>query len=57
MKYVWLLWSADTNTRWIEGVYADKVRAEADLRILKEREEGDATGRYIYWIQEKEVTT
>ena len=55
MKYVWLLWGSDTETPWIEGVYDDKVQAEADLRILKEAGEEDNPCEYIYWIQEKEV--
>jgi hypothetical protein len=53
MKYVWLLWGSDTETPWIEGVYTSKVQAEADLRILEDAEECG----YIYWIQEKQVTT
>lgn len=55
MRYVWLLWGSEggiTETPWIEGVYADKVKAEADLRLLRtEAAMGD-----IYWIQEKQVT-
>jgi hypothetical protein len=41
MKYVWLLWGSEggiTETPWIEGVYASKVQAEADLRILEDAE-------------------
>ena len=58
MKYVWLLWGDNADDSWIEGVYADKVKAEADLRILRQAEEDkDKDWRYIYWIQEKEVTT
>ena len=53
MKYVWLLWGSDTETPWIEGVYTSKVQAEADLRILEDAEECG----YIYWVQEKQVTT
>ena len=56
MRYVWLLWGSEggiTETPWIEGVYADKVKAEADLRLLKT----EATMGDIYWIQEKQVTT
>jgi hypothetical protein len=52
MRYVWLLWGSDAETPWIEGVYADKVKAEADLRILEDAEEC----WYIYLIQEKQVT-
>ena len=60
MKYVWLLWGDSANDSWVEGVYVDKVKAEADLRILRQAEEDkgkDKDWRYIYWIQEKEVTT
>lgn len=61
MKYVWLLWGSDTETPWIEGVYADKVKAEADLRISQEVQadkDHPYGGRgFIYWIQEKGVTT
>ena len=56
MKYVWLLWASDTKTPWVEGVYTSKVQAEADLRILKDAEECDNPGGYIYWVQERRVT-
>jgi hypothetical protein len=54
MKYVWLLWSSDGETPRVEGVYVDKVKAEADMRLLKDAEA--YTHGYIYWIQEKELT-
>ena len=53
MKYypmVWILWGEDAEGRFIDGVYGDKVRAEADMRSCNERYP-DAH----YWIQEKEV--
>lgn len=53
-RTVWILWISDTEKPWIEGVYVDKVRAEADMRLLKDTDDGRG---YIYWIQEKEVTT
>lgn len=53
MKTVWILWGSDTEKPWLEGVYADKVKAEADMRYLKDTDDGRG---YIYWIQEKEVT-
>jgi len=57
MKYVWLLWIGDgvldEEKPWVEGVYVDKVKAEADMRLLKDADEGRG---YIYWIQEKAVT-
>ena len=52
MRQVWLLWGSDTEMTWLEAVYADKVKAEADLRYL---EDTDDERGYIYWIQEKEV--
>lgn len=52
MKFVWILWGSDTETPWMEGVYADKVKAEADMRQLKKDDDGCG---YIYWIQEKEI--
>ena len=55
MKYVWLLWGDNADDSWVEGVYTSKVQAEADLRILRQAEEGKDRG-YIYWIQEKRVT-
>ena len=61
MKYVWLLWGDSANDSWVEGVYVDKVKAEADLRISQEVQadkDHPYGGRgFIYWIQEKEVTT
>lgn len=50
---VWILWCSDTERATIEGVYIDKLRAETDLRHLKDTDEGRG---YIYWIQEKEIT-
>lgn len=58
MKQVWLLWGSDTETPWLEGVYVDKVKAEADMRMLKIADawhEGRAR-LYNYWLQEKEIT-
>ena len=52
MKCVWLLWGSDTEKPWLEEVYANKVKAEADLRYLKDTDFGRG---YIYWIQEKGV--
>lgn len=52
MKIVWLLWGSDTEKPWLEAVYANKVKAEADLRYLKDTDFGRG---YIYWIQEKGV--
>ena len=50
--YVWLLWGSDTEVPWVEGVYANKVEAKSDLRLLKESDDGRG---YIYWIEERPV--
>ena len=54
INFVWLLWISDGEKPWVEGVYVDKVKAEADMRLLKNAEA--YTHGYIYWIQEKAVT-
>ena len=54
MKFVWILMGSDSETPWIEGVYIDKVRAEEDMRYLKDTDDGRG---YIYWVQEKEITS
>ena len=53
MKMIWILWVSDTEKPFIEAVFADKVKAEAALRYLKDTDNGRS---YVYWIQEKEVT-
>ena len=53
MKIIWILWVSDTEKPFIEAVFADKVKAEASLRYLKDTDDGRG---YVYWIQEKEVT-
>ena len=52
-RTVWLLRASDGREQWIESVYVDKVKAEADMRLLKNE---DALGSFFYWIQEKEIT-
>ena len=54
MKYVWILFGNDGNESWVEAVFADKVLAEAALRVLNANPQRDA---YLYTIQEKTVTT
>ena len=54
MKHVWLLWCSDTEKPWIENIFIDKVLAESALRRLKDTDDGRG---YIYWIQEKDITT
>ena len=54
MKMVYLLWWSDGGHRWVEGVYADKTLAEADIREFRKQDEAD--GRtYNYSIQEREL--
>lgn len=53
MKYVYIVWSSDAESPWIENIFADKVKAESALRYLKETDDGRG---FIYWIQEKEVS-
>ena len=50
---VYILWETGPEGRHIEGIYLDKLKAERDLRLLKETDEDDD---YFYRIQEKEIT-
>jgi hypothetical protein len=53
MKYypmVWLLWEYEEDNKYLEGVYAHKIKAEEVMRVLKEDRSGDH-----YWIQEMMV--
>ena len=50
MKCVWILWGKDPEGKFIEAVYDDKVRAEADMRSLNERYQDSH-----YFIQEKVI--
>jgi len=50
-SFVWLLFGSDRVGQFIEGVYEDKVRAEADLRHLNSTD-----SETLYWIEEKQVT-
>jgi hypothetical protein len=52
MRYVWIVWGEDSEGRFIAGVYDDKVRAEADMRMACLQPDSGAR----YWIQEKEIT-
>ena len=49
---VYILWEYESNKQRIEGVYLDKIRAEEDLRCLKDT--ADDSCRYR--IQKKEIT-
>jgi hypothetical protein len=50
-NFVWMLWGVFQNERFLEGVYVNKDRAEADLRQLN-KDDPDAE----YWVQQREVT-
>jgi hypothetical protein len=53
MKYypmVWLLWEYEDESKYLEGVYAHKIKAEEVLRICKE-----SNSKNHYWIQEMMV--
>jgi hypothetical protein len=52
MKQVWIVWGEDSKGRFIAGIYDDKVKAEADLRMAQEQPDADVH----YHIQEKEIT-
>ena len=49
---VYILWETGSEGRHIEGIYLDKLKAERDLRLLKETDEDN---NYFYRIQQKEV--
>lgn len=53
MKEVYVLWTSDGRDKWIEDIFADKDRAEAALRYMKQTD--TQPGVYHYWIQTKEV--
>ena len=50
MKYVWILWGADAEGKFVAEVFSHKVNAE---KVLREHKADDPTSHY--WIQEKEV--
>ena len=51
---VYLFWTSDGETQYLEEIFAYKIDAEKAMRLYKEQDE--KSGRsYHYWIQEKEV--
>ena len=50
MRYVWIMWGEDSEGKFLDSVYDDKVKAESDMRLLNERYP-DAR----YYIQEKVI--
>ena len=53
MSTIWILKAGDGDKAWIEAVFADKTKAEAALRYMKETDDGRG---FLYWIKEHEVT-
>jgi hypothetical protein len=51
MTTVWILWWSDDSGKHISGIYDHKVRAEEDLRQVKEEDP-----KTHYYIQEKGIT-
>lgn len=58
MSYVWILWVSDRKSggKFIESVFADKVKAEASLRRLREDQENGRRTAFAYSLDMKEVT-
>jgi hypothetical protein len=50
MKYVWILWGADAECKFIAEVFSHETTAE---KVLREHKEDDPTSHY--WIQVKAV--
>lgn len=47
---VWLLWEYEEGEKYLEGVYAHKIKAEEIMRICKEEAPNNS-----FWIQEATV--
>ena len=47
---VWLLWEYEEGEKYLEGVYAHKIKAEEAIRL-----NNDTNPRNHYWIQEMMV--
>jgi hypothetical protein len=47
---VWLLWEYEEGEKYLEGVYAHKIKAEEVLRVCNKDSPANQ-----YWIQEVEV--
>lgn len=47
---VWLLWEYEEGEKYLEGVYAHKIKAEEVIRL-----NNDINPRNYYWIQEMMV--
>lgn len=58
MSYVWILWVRERKSggKFIESVFADKVKAEASLRRLREDQENGKRTAFAYSIEMQELT-
>ena len=58
MNYVWILWVRDRKSggKFIESVFADKVKAEASLRRFREEQENGRRTEMAYSLEMKELT-
>lgn len=56
MKTVYLLWCADEEGVFLEGVFQNEEDAEKEMQSLQEHDkEKGVEGDYFYQIQEKEL--
>ena len=51
---VYILWSGDGESKWIEEIFMQKIDAETSMRKFKNQDQQGGRS-YLYWIQEKEV--
>ena len=51
---VYILWSGDGESKWIEEIFMQKIDAEALVRKFKDQDKQGGRS-YLYWIQEKAV--
>jgi hypothetical protein len=58
MNYVWILWVRERKSggKFIESVFADKVKAEASLNYFREEQENGKRTAFAYSIEMHEVT-
>jgi hypothetical protein len=58
MNYVWILWVRERKSggKFIESVFADKVKAEASLRYFREEQENGKRTAFAYSIEMQELT-
>ena len=58
MNYVYILWVRDRKSggKFIESVFADKVKAEASLRRFREEQENSKRTAFAYSLEMQELT-